>query len=187
MGLSGRRLNLKRILPASPCAGRYSAAGASSCTPSAYGQAATAVGSASCASCAAGTYAAGEGNSDCQPCDVGTYQSATGAQTCLTCPSNSYAHLPGATTCVLCSAGRPADCTQGSCSGTPSAGYHSAAFSAVGSLSSSACAAGQYAVAVAGLTKTCALCAPGEPPARAALPASGAAVLLAARAPATAR
>ena len=119
---------------------------------------------ADCAACGPGSYASGEGNSDCQACDAGTYQDQAGTEACLLCPDSSYAvHLPGAATCVLCSAGRPTACTQGSCSGTPSEGYASAAISSVGSLSSATCAAAGWGAGVAAwaprpaLLDTCAI------------------------------
>ena len=108
------------------------------------------MGSTACAACAAGTYSSGEGNSDCLPCDVGTYQSAAGAAACLACPTDSYARLPGAATCVRCAAGRASACTQASCSGAaPSAGYHVATISSLGSLSSPVCAVVGWGSAVA--------------------------------------
>ena len=103
-----------------PCpAGKYSSAGAASCTACPAGRYASSTGSSSCKTCSAGTYASGTGNTSCTACPAGRYTSSTGSLSCKTCSAGTYASGTGNTSCSSCPAGKYSSAGAASCSSCP--------------------------------------------------------------------
>jgi len=157
-----------------PCsAGRYSAAGASSCVACASGTYNPTAGSSNCAACGAGSYSAAAsastacvacsagfyqntgGQSSCVSCSTGQYSSSSGAVACSDCAMGTYQSLAGKVSCTSCPAGSYSSAKASACTAC-SAGYYA---SSSGKSACTACSAGKYSVSSGGTS--CLSCAAG--------------------------
>jgi len=107
--------------------GKFSAAGASSCSGCQAGKYHTLTGqtsSASCIDCPNGYYSDTIGQSSCKECDAGRYQDQHGQTSCKACSVGRASYGKGKSLCSTCSAGKYANAGWNAC-GDCYYGYYS--------------------------------------------------------------
>ena len=95
-------------------AGKYAAAGATSCSACTGNTYTSASGQSSCSTCSAGSIP-NSTHTGCNKCSAGQY-AAAGATTCSACTGNTYTSTSGQSSCTACPAGQAANSTHTGCS-----------------------------------------------------------------------
>ena len=167
-----------------PCsAGKFSSAGASSCTNCPAGRFQGALGRSTCSNCAAGRAAPSTGSASCTNCQAGTFSGAQAtscsqcpvgrfsgnqASGCTNCQAGRFASNTGSPTCAVCPEGRRQPSTgqsaciicaagffQGSTGQTSCSAAPAGRYSHTGASSSTACPAGKYSSSTGATSSEC--------------------------------